>query len=245
MKINNHYYYLYILSLVFIWIILICAIMASRKQKEMFNIDNGISITNGAIPLPDKQLFFTEMSPNEFTSLLKTVLIKSKYINNVQFDKKDEKTIINIIKEHLLKSINSSLTMLRNRTMQKFEIIKYHINNKEIKSNSTIFDITLLLFRETKQYGFVVNINANVDKAITVTKLELIGLLSEDRFKLLGDIDSKNNLKREYNLESKDFKDAESIIKTRDFETQLLLQQAEGLLLDRGISSKSFNNVNA
>lgn len=113
---------------------------------------------------------------------------------------------------------------------------------KRYGNNSYVITTVTPLYRESKRHGIVLEIIGVVDsKTLAVTTVHtarLLGLLPEDRLILKSGFAHEQNAREYGSVDS--FARDESIMKSSEYEQQVIHSQADGIKDDRGISSLSF-----
>lgn len=164
------------------------------------------------------------------------------------FDDKTDAT--QKISQRLLTRLNIEL----NKTKSKKDDFKLLISDVQLIEKTKGTDIVVttrhIVHRESRMYGFVIYVvslwmkssSAKEDYSLKgIIKSEVTGILPEDALQAVKGCEHSetSNIFRPY-TDSVSFIQSEAIMKSQQYEDDIIQDQVYGLLQDRGISSKSF-----
>jgi hypothetical protein len=158
-------------------------------------------------------------------------LIDSLVLNDTEMTK--------IINKELLMSLEKQI----NIEEPKFQVIKSNIITKyKTTTNELLITSKHIIYRDGRMYGFILDIQTlwtyDSIELKGFTKVEPTGITLQDNIVIIqSDNNTSNN--REYG-DSKSFIQGEAIMKDNKYEDDLMKHQMYGLLIDRGINSKSY-----
>lgn len=255
----------YINIIVLLFVLILTALLGSRSKSyhkefiEMYN-DLDVLIADKGLPLSFAKglnvrdtSYYKEVEGDAIDAVL-VHMIDILYKDDAQ-DKTIDKTIDmasivektdapQIISQRLVKSLNKELNKKQNK-VDDFSVLISDIQGVE-NTLGTDYVITTrhIVHRASRMYGFVIFIRSlwtTNNKLKGVFKYEVTGILPEDALQTVQGCNQTeaNNVFRPY-TDSVSFIQSEAIMKSKQYEDNIIKEQVYGLSQDRGISSKSF-----
>lgn len=227
--IMNHHTKLIFIS-IFVFTIIV-VVVTLQYTESYVDFGNRVEILDDLNIKPT--LYFDEMSPSEFTKLLKTIPTVGINCNTRLrkvtglYEAKSWLPALQDIRKYLLTMLNNMLIKFDSYTSDiHFEVVRDSIISIEHYDKFYVVNCFVVVHRESKMVGYTLDISVVFDEHRQfngISKIRLYGYLSEDKLFLLNNTAPKRYAN-------------DVIMHSSAYEEAIIKKQQGDLLLDRGIS---------
>lgn len=223
-------------SIICVFLLFVCCFIINL-QIDRFIVSNPIDL--GVLPIASQEnplpVYHQEMTLDDAKIYLDNLVTHSLKNKLQEYDEseqslsvttsQDKKIIEHICAQYVMQKINNIKPSLNFRTFSP--------SLHEIKTIGpyTVCTVYMIIHRETKHYGFgiITKLLLLQQEVIGITDVTLVGIVSEDRLYLEEGYDKHRINDNAYSINH-------TILKTAQYENEVLEKQKESLFKDRGIS---------
>jgi hypothetical protein len=222
---------------------------SSNANFETVSYEKGLSLNAIDTMQIKNNVYYNEIDKKAI-SIIIGVLTNVVFLGDIVSDT----PIISITDDEILERVSETILTSLNKSIQEYDkftfkipftnVIHEIISKQSTSTNEYIIQTRHVVHRESKMYGFVI-VAKSIWKSDTMemrgfVDIEPTGIVFEDMIEMYKGKDINQPMAYRSYGDTSSYIQEEVIMKTQDFEEDVVNKQVYGLLKDRGISSKSF-----